>query len=210
MDCSPPDSTVHGILQARILKWVDIPFSRGIFTTQGWNLHLLNCKQILYYLRPPGKPIILFAYSLLFHWKICSMRAGILAVLLLWIQCAWNSTQKRVQICQYVLNKRVNEWLNKHVLFIKIYNLRYSHAMVLSCVLCQYYIKSNYVHNFYKNNLWMPILVKFQFFISHPYDCPFLLQILFLLIHSKLLDHSLCPMFSRHLGKIMLFICPPL
>ena len=29
MDCSSPGSSVHGILQARILKWVDIPFSRG-------------------------------------------------------------------------------------------------------------------------------------------------------------------------------------
>ena len=29
MDCSPPGSSVHGILQARILEWVDIPFSRG-------------------------------------------------------------------------------------------------------------------------------------------------------------------------------------
>ena len=29
MDCSPPDSSVHGILQARILKWVAIPFSQG-------------------------------------------------------------------------------------------------------------------------------------------------------------------------------------
>ena len=28
-DCSPPDSSVHGILQARILEWVAIPFSRG-------------------------------------------------------------------------------------------------------------------------------------------------------------------------------------
>ena len=28
-DCSPPVSTVHGILQARILEWVAIPFSRG-------------------------------------------------------------------------------------------------------------------------------------------------------------------------------------
>ena len=26
--CSPPGSTVHGILQARILKWVAIHFSR--------------------------------------------------------------------------------------------------------------------------------------------------------------------------------------
>ena len=29
IDCSPPDSSVHGILQARILEWVAIPFSRG-------------------------------------------------------------------------------------------------------------------------------------------------------------------------------------
>ena len=28
-DCSPPSSSVHGILQARILEWVVIPFSRG-------------------------------------------------------------------------------------------------------------------------------------------------------------------------------------
>jgi len=31
MDCSPPDSSLHGILQARILEWVVIPFSRGFF-----------------------------------------------------------------------------------------------------------------------------------------------------------------------------------
>ena len=29
MDCSPPGSSVHGILQARILEWIAIPFSRG-------------------------------------------------------------------------------------------------------------------------------------------------------------------------------------
>ena len=29
MDCSPPGSSVHGILQARILEWVAIPSSRG-------------------------------------------------------------------------------------------------------------------------------------------------------------------------------------
>ena len=28
VDCSPPDSSVHGISQARILEWVAIPFSR--------------------------------------------------------------------------------------------------------------------------------------------------------------------------------------
>ena len=29
VDCSPPGSSVHGILQARILECVAIPFSRG-------------------------------------------------------------------------------------------------------------------------------------------------------------------------------------
>ena len=29
MDCSPPGSSVHGILQARILELVAMPFSRG-------------------------------------------------------------------------------------------------------------------------------------------------------------------------------------
>ena len=29
MDCSPPGSSVHGILQVRMLEWVAISFSRG-------------------------------------------------------------------------------------------------------------------------------------------------------------------------------------
>ena len=29
MDCSPPGSSVHGILQARVLEWVAVPSSRG-------------------------------------------------------------------------------------------------------------------------------------------------------------------------------------
>ena len=28
-DCSPPGSSVHGILQARILEWIAMHFSRG-------------------------------------------------------------------------------------------------------------------------------------------------------------------------------------
>ena len=38
MDCSLPGSSAHGILQARILKWVAMSF----FLTQGSNLHLLH------------------------------------------------------------------------------------------------------------------------------------------------------------------------
>ena len=31
MDCSPPGSFVHGILQARMLEWVAMPFSRRLW-----------------------------------------------------------------------------------------------------------------------------------------------------------------------------------
>ena len=36
MDCSPPRSSVHGILQARILEWVAISFSRGSSQPRNW------------------------------------------------------------------------------------------------------------------------------------------------------------------------------
>ena len=36
MDCSPPSSSVHGILQARILEWIVIPFSRGSSWPRDW------------------------------------------------------------------------------------------------------------------------------------------------------------------------------
>ena len=45
----PPDSSVHGIPQARIL---------GIFQTQGSNLALLHCRWILYHLSHQGSPIL--------------------------------------------------------------------------------------------------------------------------------------------------------
>ena len=47
MDCSLPGSSVHGILQARILEWVAMPSSRDL-PGQGLNLHLLHCRKILY------------------------------------------------------------------------------------------------------------------------------------------------------------------
>ena len=52
MDCSPPGSSVHGILQARILEWVVISFSRGsylpkdqthVFCVSCIGRQILNC-----------------------------------------------------------------------------------------------------------------------------------------------------------------------
>ena len=50
MDYNIPDSSVRGILQARILEWVAIRFFQRIFPTQGLNLSLLCYRQILYHL----------------------------------------------------------------------------------------------------------------------------------------------------------------
>ena len=51
MDCSPPGSSVHGILKARILEWVAMPYSRGSFRPRDQTrlLCLLPCRQILYH-----------------------------------------------------------------------------------------------------------------------------------------------------------------
>ena len=44
MDCSPPGSSVCEILQARILKWVAILFSRGSSQTRDWTwMCYLSC-----------------------------------------------------------------------------------------------------------------------------------------------------------------------
>ena len=56
MDYNLPGSSVHGILQARILERVVIPFLQGIFPTQGLNPGLLHCRQILYHLIHQGSP----------------------------------------------------------------------------------------------------------------------------------------------------------
>ena len=42
MDCNPPDSSVHGILQARLLEWVAMPTSRE-YPNPGIELMSLMC-----------------------------------------------------------------------------------------------------------------------------------------------------------------------
>ena len=52
MDCSPPGSSVHGILQARILEWVAISYSRGSSWPRDWTwVSCISCigRQILHH-----------------------------------------------------------------------------------------------------------------------------------------------------------------
>ena len=55
-DCSPLDSSVWGISQARILEWVAIHSSRGSSRPRN-RTQVSHCRQILYYLSHKGSPI---------------------------------------------------------------------------------------------------------------------------------------------------------
>ena len=56
IDCSPPDSSVRGMLHARILNWVAISFSREEeiphpflgWAIQGLKQGPLHCRQIIF------------------------------------------------------------------------------------------------------------------------------------------------------------------
>ena len=54
MDCSPPGSSVHWILQARILERVAISFSRGSSQHKDWSLVSCIAGRLFYHLSHQG------------------------------------------------------------------------------------------------------------------------------------------------------------
>ena len=58
MDCSLQGSSVCGILQARSTGVGSHSLLQGIFLTQGSNLDLLHCRQVLYHLNYQESPIL--------------------------------------------------------------------------------------------------------------------------------------------------------
>ena len=61
MDCTPPGSSIHGILQAGILEWIAMPSSRGPSKTQRLNPHrlcLLHWQAVYLSLVPSGSPLL--------------------------------------------------------------------------------------------------------------------------------------------------------
>ena len=60
MDCSLPGSSVHGILQARILEWIVMPSSRGSFWPRDrTHVSYVSCigRHVLYHQWRLGSPI---------------------------------------------------------------------------------------------------------------------------------------------------------
>ena len=62
MDCSPPGSSVRGIVQARILEWVAISFSRRSPLSQRLNLHLLHWQEDSLLLSHQRSPLLSTMY----------------------------------------------------------------------------------------------------------------------------------------------------
>ena len=61
MDYSRPGFSAHGILQARILEWVAIPFSRG--SSQPRDQTQVSCIVGGFFtLEPSGKPVAIFSF----------------------------------------------------------------------------------------------------------------------------------------------------
>ena len=60
IDCSPPDSSVYGIFQARILEWVAMSSSRGSSQLRD-QTHISCIAGRFFTMEPPGKPSTLDA-----------------------------------------------------------------------------------------------------------------------------------------------------
>ena len=64
MDYSPPGSSVHRILQSRILQWVVISFSRESSWPKDWNhVSCLLCWQQILYHWATWKPIYMYTHA---------------------------------------------------------------------------------------------------------------------------------------------------
>ena len=67
MDCSPPGSFVHGILQERIMEWVAFPFFRGSSPCRD-QTHVsyvsFTGRQVLYHWHHLGSPRTVFRINL--------------------------------------------------------------------------------------------------------------------------------------------------
>ena len=91
-DCSPPGSSVLGILQARILEWVAISSSRGSSRPRDWThvsyiscigrwalyheRHLRSCEGLSYFSQIANSGICLFLnYS---YWRTIRAVSGVL------------------------------------------------------------------------------------------------------------------------------------
>ena len=84
MDCSLPVSSVHGILQARILQWVVMPFSRVSSQPRDQTQVSCICRWILYHLSQQGKPKYIYTMEY-YSTKKRNKNGSFVAVIAVWM-----------------------------------------------------------------------------------------------------------------------------
>ena len=73
MGCSPLSSFVHGILQAGILEWVSIHFSRESSQPRYWTWVSCTAGRFFYHLGHQGSPSHCQTFSLFLYKFICGL-----------------------------------------------------------------------------------------------------------------------------------------
>ena len=110
-DCSPPGSSVHGILQARILEWVAMPSSRGSSQTRD-QTHI-SCGSCIaggfFTAEPPGKPSSSNKY-----WQRCGEKGTFVHC---WRECKlvqplWKTVWRFLKkIKNYHMTQKSHSWI---------------------------------------------------------------------------------------------------
>ena len=109
MDWSPPGSSVHGILQAKIRDMICHSPLQGIFPTQRSNLGRPHSRQVLYCVSYLGSPYM-YVWVLVTHLCLTVWPHGLQPAKLL---CPWNSPGKSAaEGCHYLLQLYVYMYLN--------------------------------------------------------------------------------------------------
>ena len=120
MDCSPPGSFVHGILQARTLEWAAMPSSRGSSQPRDRThiSYLLHWHQALYCQRCLGSPHCWWCVkqvtneNLLYHTGHCVQSSMV----------SWmgSKSKKERHICREQIHFAVRQKLKWHCKAIRL------------------------------------------------------------------------------------------
>ena len=101
LDCSPLGSSVHGILQARIVEWVAIPFLRGSSWPKDW-IHISHKADRFFTVWATMKPIVKVYHNLILKiWKL-----GCELFFFFWLY-PWYVVEKAIATHSSVLSWRI-------------------------------------------------------------------------------------------------------
>ena len=130
MDCSPPGSSVHRILQARILEWIAISISRGSSQTKNWT-HIPGITGGFFTIWAPGSFLLERCWipvdTKATLWLICpgELVSPLSSVNLSWnTSFQWLSTDSReifpvlIGNCSYIFHSPVKEGAI-HLVFLR-------------------------------------------------------------------------------------------